>query len=345
MTPKQQDSTFIIAEIGVNHNGNMDMAMKLIDEAKLAGADAVKFQTFTAANLVGRNTPKVDYQKETVSADESHYEMLKRLELSYDNHRLLLQYCSEVNIEFMSTPYDIDSAKFLQSLGVRYFKTASADIVDLPLHHFIASTGKLTFIAVGMATLGEVEEVVKIYHNLGNFNFVLLHAVSNYPASDESLNMRVMNTLERSFGVNVGYSDHSIGHLAAVIAISRGARVVEKHFTLDKTLPGPDHKASSTPKEFKDYVKNIRKTELMLGSPLKICQSEERQMASVSRKSIVLSRSVDAGSVLQIDDFQLQRPGNGILSCQLNNIVGLRARQDLERGQQLRWIDLDDDQS
>ena len=344
MIPKQQDPTFIIAEIGVNHNGNMDIARKLIDEAKLAGADAVKFQTFSAANLAGRNTPKVNYQKETVSADESHYEMLERLELSYDNHRLLLQYCNEVNIKFMSTPYDIDSAKFLQSLGVSYFKTASADIVDLPLHHFLASTGKLTFIAVGMATLGEVEEVVKIYHNLGNFNFVLLHAVSNYPASDESLNMRVMNTLERSFGVNVGYSDHSIGHLAAVIAISRGARVVEKHFTLDKTLPGPDHKASSTPKEFKDYVKNIRKTELMLGSSLKICQPEERQMASVSRKSIILSRNVDAGSVLEIDDFQLQRPGNGISPCHLNSLIGLRARQNLERGQQLRWIDLDDDQ-
>ena len=338
----ERDPVFIIAEIGVNHNGDMDIAKKLIEEAKIAGADAVKFQTFTAANLAARHTPKVSYQEETVSADESHYEMLERLELSHENHRLLLKYCNEVNIEFLSTPYDIDSAKFLLSLGVDYFKTASADIVDLPLHRYIASTGKLVFIAVGMATLGEVDEVVKTYHNAGNSNFILLHAVSNYPASDESLNMRVMNTLEKSFGVSVGYSDHSIGYVAAVIAVSRGARVIEKHFTLDKSMPGPDHKASSTPEEFKDYVKNIRKTELMLGSHLKKCQMEEQQMSSVSRKSIVLSRSVDAGSMLVIDDFQLQRPGNGIPPYHLNSLVGQRVRQDLERGRQLKWADLDD---
>jgi len=342
--PKQTDPVFIIAEIGVNHNGDMDIAKKLIYEAKIAGADAVKFQTFTAANLAARHTPKVSYQKGTLPVDESHYEMLERLELSHDNHRLLLQYCNEVNIEFMSTPYDIDSAQFLLSLGVGYFKTASADIVDLPLHRYIASTRKLAFIAVGMASLGEIEEVVNIYHNVGNSNFILLHAVSNYPASDESLNMRVMNTLERSFGVSVGYSDHSIGYLAAVIAVSRGAKVIEKHFTLDQSMSGPDHKASSNPEEFKDYVKNIRRAELMLGSHLKKCQPEEQQMATVSRKSIVLTKSVDVGSILVADDLHLQRPGNGISPCHMNSLVGQRVRRDLERGQQLKWADIDDGQ-
>ncbi len=341
---EQREPTYIIAEIGVNHNGDMDIAKKLIDQAKLAGADAVKFQTFTAAKLAARDTPKVSYQKETVMANESHFEMLERLELSENNHRLLFDYCSEVDIEFLSTPYDIESAKFLLSLGVNYFKTASADLVDLPLHHYLASTGKLTFISVGMATLGEIEAVVKIYHNAGKSNFVLLHTVSNYPASDDSLNMRVMNTLERSFGVSVGYSDHSIGYLAAVIAVSRGAKVIEKHFTLDKSMPGPDHKASSTPEEFKDYVKNIRKAELMLGSHLKKRQLEECQMASVSRKSIVLSKRVDEGSILVIDDLQLQRPGNGILPNHLNSVVGRRVCRTLERGKQLRWTDLEDGQ-
>ncbi len=335
-----RNPAFIIAEIGVNHNGDLNLAKRLIDEAKAAGADAVKFQTFTAKSLAAPDTPKVRYQEDTVSVNESHYEMLERLELSRDDHFELYKYCAASNIEFLSTPYDIESAKFLDSMGVRLFKTASADVVDLPLHSYVASTGKLAIVAVGMATLGEIEKVANIYAKAGTRNLVLLHAVSNYPASDGSLNMRVMSTLANSFSLPVGFSDHSEGFLAAVIAISGGARVIEKHFTLNQSFEGPDHKASSTPEQLCEYVKNIRKAEIMLGSSRKVCQPEERQMAMVSRKSIVFAKDLSAGSVISSNDLQLKRPGNGALSHHLEDFIGKILGKDVLRGKQVQWTDL-----
>jgi N,N'-diacetyllegionaminate synthase len=331
---------FIIAEIGVNHNGDVGLAKCLIDQAKSAGADAVKFQTFTASSLAALDTPKVKYQEATVDVTESHYQMLQRLELDHESHLELFVYCKELGIEFLSTPYDINSAEFLSSLGVNFFKTASADIVDLPLHSYIASTGKLSIVAVGMASLGEVEKVVDIYQNAGNFNLALLHAVSNYPASDSSLNMRVMSTLANSFQVPVGFSDHSEGFLAAVIAVSHGAKIIEKHFTLDRHMEGPDHKASSTPSEFAEYVQNIRRAELMLGSPRKVQQAEEAQMAMVSRKSIVFSKTITAGSIISKADLKLQRPGDGILSQHLNDFIGQTLSETVTTGTQARWSHL-----
>lgn len=312
----------------------------MIFEAKKSGADAVKFQTFTAASLVSKNTPKVAYQLSTTSPDQSHFEMIKELELSKENHFSLLNYCKSLDIEFLSTPYDIESAIFLNNLGVSFFKTASADIVDYPLHEFIASTGKPTLIATGMANLIEIDKVLEIYKSKNNDNVLLLHCVSNYPCSDYSINLRAMKKLQEIFSMPVGYSDHSIGFLAASLSIGFGAKVIEKHFTLDKSLPGPDHKASSTPDEFKELVENIRRAEVILGQNQKIRQQEEEQMALVSRKSIFLSHELNKGHILRKEDLKLLRPGDGISPLFLNELIGKVINKELNINHKLSWDDL-----
>lgn len=336
-----KNKIFLIAEIGVNHNGDMQLAKKMIDAAKSSGADAVKFQTFTAEALVSQGTPKVYYQESTTSPDESHYEMIQKLELKREDHFLLKSYCEEARIEFLSTPYDVDSARFLHDeLNVHRFKTASADIVDLPLHQYIASTGKHSIVSVGMATLGEIEDVVNIYRKFGNQTLTLLHCVSNYPCADESLNLNVMTTLKDAFQLQVGYSDHSVGHEAAVLSVALGASIIEKHFTLDKKLPGPDHLASSTPKEFAILKGAVRRAEKMLGSPIKQCQEEEKQMASVSRKSIVAARNIQVGETIRSEDMALKRPGTGIRSSYLDYFVDKQAKRGIEVGQQISFEDI-----
>lgn len=328
---------YIIAEAGVNHNGNLDMAYKLVDAAVKTGADAVKFQTFTAEALVSPMTQKVAYQMDTTPHEESHFDMLKQLELSKKEHQLLFKYCVKKGIEFVSTPYDVESAKFLNELGVQTYKTASADIVDLTLHRFLSETGKKVIIATGMATLGEIEEVVNIYPDKSKIT--LLHCVSNYPCSIESLNLKAIQTLKHAFNVEVGYSDHSVGSLAATISVALGGSVVEKHFTLDKTLPGPDHKASSDYLEFSELVDSIRSAEVALGSPAKLCQAEEAEMAAVSRKSIVLSRNVKKGEIITEDHIALKRPGTGLYAREILNVLNKKARYDLSKDHMLSWAD------
>ncbi|MDP3517066.1 MAG: N-acetylneuraminate synthase [Pseudohongiella sp.] len=333
---------YLIAEIGVNHNGDITLAKEMIRAAKTSGADAVKFQTFKAERLVSEGTPKVNYQKSTTSPDESHYEMIRKLELSEQDHIILKEFCDEVGIEFMSTPYDIESARFLHEIiGVKLFKTASADVVDLPLQRYIASTGKPSVVSVGMATLAEVESVCEIYKHEQNSNLVLLHCVSNYPCADESLNLRVMDTLRQAFQVSVGYSDHSNGCVAAVLSIAYGACVIEKHFTLDKSLAGPDHLASSTPEEFAFLAESIRRAEVMLGSSVKACQPEEQQMALVSRKSIVLGKSVNSGETIEEGDLVLKRPGSGLLSSELTKVIGRKATKNLSKNHRLMLGDFE----
>jgi sialic acid synthase SpsE len=336
-----KNKIFLIAEIGVNHNGDMQLAKRMIGAAKLSGADAVKFQTFTAESLVSHGTPKVLYQESTTSPDESHYEMIHKLELKRKDHFLLKSYCEEVGIEFLSTPYDVDSAKFLhEDLDVRLFKTASADIVDLPLHQYIASTGKHSIVSVGMATLGEVEDVVNIYRSPGSQSPTLLHCVANYPCTDESLNLNVMTTLKNAFQVNIGYSDHSIGYEAAVLSVAFGATIIEKHFTLEKKLPGPDHLGSSTPEEFAALQIAVRRAEKMLGSPVKRCQDEEKHMAFVSRKSITLRCDLRAGDRIDPTQLVMRRPGNGLSAKELNRVSGMKVKIDLSAGHQLALSDL-----
>ena len=333
---------FIIAEIGVNHNGDVKLAKKMMMEAKVSGADAVKFQTFSAESLVTKNTQKVKYQQATTSNDESHYDMIKNLELNESEFEELFNYSGDIGIDFISTPYDINSTKFLNELGVKFFKTASADIVDLQLQEYIAKTGKRAIIATGMATLGEIETVVDIYEKCGNENLVLLHCVSNYPCSDESLNLKAIDVIKSAFDKPVGYSDHSIGTLASALSISLGAKVIEKHFTLNKGFPGPDHKASSTPDEFKALVKEIRRAECMLGVRKKKRQVEEQQMAEVSRKSIVYSRDLKAGCEINKEDLTVMRPGTGLPPYLLNDLIGLKLTKNVNSKILVKWGDIEE---
>lgn len=328
-------SCYVIAEIGVNHSGSVILAKEMIDAAKESGADAVKFQTFTAEKLVSKGTPKVKYQESTTDKDQSHYEMIKALEFKYEDHLPVFEYCRELNIDFISTPYDIDSAKFLVSIGVKIFKTASADIVDLSLHDYIARHATLAIISTGMATLGEIEKVVNIYRK-HNCKFTLLHCVSNYPCAIKSLNLNVLTTLKGAFHCEVGYSDHAIGYLPAVASVALGASIVEKHFTLDKKMVGPDHQASCDPIEFAEFVEAIRNTELALGSAFKSVQQEELQMRNVSRKSLFLSVDVSKGEVFTRDMFTLKRPGSGIYETELDVIIGSISTKDIYEGEMLK---------
>ena len=336
------EKCFLIAEIGVNHNGDMNLAKEMIDAAQESGADAVKFQTFKAETLVSQGTPKVKYQESTTSPDESHYEMIKSLELGYENHFILMEHCLKKKIKFLSTPYDVESARFLdQDLGVEIFKTASADLVDFSLHDYIAKSGKPSIVSVGMASLGEIEENLNIYNSYKHIDIILLHCVSNHPCAHENLNLRVLDTLKQAFDLPIGYSDHSIGSEAAVLSIGLGAKIIEKHFTLDKSLSGPDHLASSTPDEFKSLADSVRRAEKILGSSVKACQQEERQMAEVSRKSIVMKEAAKAGTILSKENLCIKRPGTGLSPKLLNEIYGLKLSVDKDCDEILKLTDFE----
>ena len=333
---------FLIAEIGVNHNGDMNLAKEMIDAAQESGADAVKFQTFKAETLVSQGTPKVKYQESTTSPQESHFEMIKSLELSDENHFILMDYCLKKNIRFLSTPYDVESARFLhQDLDIEIFKTASADLVDHSLHEFIAETGKPSIVSVGMASLGEIEENLNIYNSHKQRDVILLHCVSNYPCAHENINLRVLETLKKAFDLPVGYSDHSVGSEAAILSIGFGAKIIEKHFTLDKKLPGPDHLASSTPYEFKTLTDSVRRVEKILGSSVKVCQQEEKQMAEVSRKSIVMKEAAKAGTILSSKNLCIKRPGTGLSPKLLNELYGLKLSVDKSSDEILKLTDFE----
>tara|TARA_B100000787_G_C16190245_1_gene297075 strand:+ start:1537 stop:2592 length:1056 start_codon:yes stop_codon:yes gene_type:complete len=337
---KVKNPVYFIAEIGVNHNGNVKLAKKMIDAAKNSGADAVKFQTFKAENLVTPKTRKVKYQKNTTSLKETHYDMIKSLELNEKKHKDLKSYCKKKKIDFLSTPYDLDSARFLSKIGCKEFKTASADIVDLELHTYLAKSKKSVIISTGMSSLSEIKECIKIYNRYRNRNIILLHCVSNYPCSLKSLNMRALTLLQKKFNCAVGYSDHSIGYAASVVSVALGARVIEKHFTTNKKLSGPDHKASTLPKEFKKMVSEIRRVEVIVGQEIKKCQKEEIQMSKVSRKSLTLNVSLKKNERLKIDHLCLKRPGTGLFYNNINNILGKNLKKNLKKNHQIKFTDL-----
>lgn len=335
---KNINRLLLIAEIGVNHNGDNKLAKELINSAIQTGADAVKFQTYKTECLASRKTPKVPYQELTTLASENHFQMLKKLELSFDDHLTLKNYCDSKSIKFLSTPYDVESATFLhEELDIEIFKTASADLIDLPLHEYIASTGKPSIISVGMATIDEIEDTLEIYKKAKNSNIILLHCVSNYPCTPSSLNLRNLRSLQDSFDLPIGFSDHSIGCEAAMLSVALGAKVIEKHFTLDKNLDGPDHLASSNPDEFKMLTNSIRLAEIMLGSKEKICQLEEIQMREISRKSISLRRDMIKGDVITKEDLCCLRPGYGISPMALPKVIGSTLKNDLSAETQLNW--------
>jgi|TARA_B100001093_G_scaffold512506_1_gene582494 N,N'-diacetyllegionaminate synthase len=331
---------YFIAEIGVNHNGDMNLAKKMIIAAKKSGANAVKFQTFKASTLVTPRTPKVKYQKSTTNKNESHYQMIKSLELSEKNHLLLKNFCKKKKIEFLSTPYDINSAKFLNKIGCKVFKTASADIVDLELHEYLAKKNKNVIISTGMSTFKEIDECINIYRKYSNKKFVLLHCVSNYPCSLKSLNLKILPIIKNRYKCQVGYSDHSVGNEAATLSYSLGAKVFEKHFTTNKSLKGPDQKASSLPEEFKEMVFRVKQAETILGKPIKKCQNEEFEMSKVSRKSITVDRDLKKGETLKRGYLLLKRPGTGLYYKYIEKIIGKKIKNQIAKNYQIKLSDV-----
>jgi len=317
-------SVFIIAEAGVNHNGSVDLAKKLIDTASIYGADAVKFQTFKAENLVAKNTQKADYQKQTTDATESQFDMIKKLELDVDTHKELIDYCQEKNIMFLSTPFDHESIDLLSDLGLQIFKIPSGEITNLSYLRHIGSLGKQIILSTGMSNLQEVGDALNILINSGTSkdNITVLHANTMYPTPMEDVNLNAMLTIQKEFGVAVGYSDHTLGIEVDIAAVAMGASCIEKHFTLDKAMDGPDHKTSLEPEELKAMVGAIRNIEKAMGSSEKKPSPSESVNIGVVRKSIVASQNINKGEVLTEKNIAVKRPGSGINPMKWDSVIG-----------------------
>ncbi len=317
---------FIIAEAGVNHNGRFDLARRLVNKARQVGADAVKFQTFKAKRLVTISAPKAEYQRHNTGSVESQFEMLRRLELSPKAHRAVMDLCRRSDILFLSSPFDEQSADFLDSLGVAAFKIPSGEITNIPFLVHIARLGKPMIVSTGMATLGEVETAVNAVWKAGNKDVVLLHCVSNYPADPADINLRAMQTLKTAFGVPVGYSDHTQGIEVSLAAVALGACVVEKHFTLDRTLPGPDHQSSLEPAELANLVHGIRLVEAALGHGRKEPAASEANTAATARKSLVAACDIPEGTPLTMERVAIRRPGTGLPPAMSSFVIGRTSR-------------------
>lgn len=320
---------FIIAEAGVNHNGDPELARQLIDVAKTAGADAVKFQLFRADRLASAAAPKAGYQVWTTGGGESQLEMLRRLGLPLEAHRALRDYCGEQGILYLCTPFDEPSADFLETLAVAAFKIPSGELTNLPFLAHVARKGKSLIVSTGMATLAEVEAAVRTIDAAGNRDVVLLHCVSNYPANPAEANLRAMQTMAEAFGLPVGYSDHTPGIEVALAAVALGACVIEKHFTLDRTLPGPDHRVSLEPQELVALVRGIRTVEAALGHGRKEPAPSEADTAAVARKSLVAAKDIATGSTVTADSIAIKRPGTGLPPAMLEQVVGRIATEDI----------------
>jgi N,N'-diacetyllegionaminate synthase len=323
-------SVFIIAEAGVNHNGSIDLARQLIDVAVDSGADAVKFQTFKAENLVSKNAQKADYQKQTTSASESQFDMLKKLELDVKTHKELIAYCQEKDIIFLSTPFDYESIDMLNDLGLEIFKIPSGEITNLPYLRYIGLLGKQVILSTGMSNIEEVKEALNILINSGTVkeNITVLHANTMYPTPMEDVNLNAMLTIQKEFSVAVGYSDHTLGIEVDIAAVAMGASVIEKHFTLGKTMDGPDHKASLEPIELKAMIDAIRNIEKSLGSYEKKASPSESDNINIVRKSIIAGQEIKKGDLLTDKNITTKRPGNGISPMKWDSVIGAIATRD-----------------
>lgn len=321
---------FIIAEAGVNHNGCIQTAKKLIDVAAESGVDAVKFQTFKAENLVSKNAQKAEYQKQTTEADESQFEMIKKLELDVDTHKNLMDYCASKKIMFLSTPFDHDSIELLDALKLDIFKIPSGEITNLPYLRHIGSLKKHVILSTGMADLGEIEDALDILIAAGTAKdkITVLHANTEYPTPMEDVNLKAMQTIATAFNMDVGYSDHTLGIEVDIAAVAMGASVIEKHFTLDKKMEGPDHKASLEPDELTAMVKAIRNIELALGSPIKQASKSEKPNIGVVRKSIVAKTAIKKGEQFTTANLAIKRPGAGISPMRWEEMLGRTAEKD-----------------
>jgi N,N'-diacetyllegionaminate synthase len=340
--------TFIIAEAGVNHNGDEALALRLVDIAAECGADAVKFQTFTADKLVRPGADKAEYQKRETGEGDQHA-MLKALEMSETMHRKLVERCSQAGIEFMSTPFDEDAADLLLGLGMRRIKVPSGEITNEPFLEFLAAKGVPLIVSSGMATLDEIQRAVAVIaaarKQAGHTQplsevLTILHCTSNYPALCADVNLRAMQTIAAETGLPAGYSDHTLGVAVSTAAVALGATVIEKHFTIDRNLPGPDHKASLSPEELAQLVRQIRDVEAALGSPVKQPAPSELPVRELVRRSVTAIKPLPAGTVITGEHVALLRPGNGIAPRELKSVIGRAAARDIPGGTTLNWSDL-----
>lgn len=325
--------TLIIAEAGVNHNGNLETAKKLIDVAVEAGVDYVKFQTFKASHLVTKNAKRAEYQDKNTKDGDSQYEMLKKLELSEEMHRKLIEYCGIRGVKFLSTGFDLESLEFLDKLGIPLFKIPSGEITNLPYLRKIASFKKPVVMSTGMADMKEVKEAFQVLlsEGLKKENITIVHCNTEYPTPMEDVNLKAMNTIGDELGVKIGYSDHTLGIEVPIAAVALGARVIEKHFTLDRNLPGPDHRASLESKELKSMVHAIRNIEKAIsGSGIKEPSKSELKNKDVARKSIIASQSIIKGEKFTKDNLSIKRPGNGLNPMLWDEVLGQSANRNFE---------------
>jgi N,N'-diacetyllegionaminate synthase len=324
------NKTFIIAEAGVNHNGSVEIAKRMIEVAKECGADAIKFQTFKAEEVVSKYAPKAEYQKQTTGEIESHLQMVKKLELSFDDFIVLKEYCDKLGIMFLSTPFDFESIDFLNSLGLEIFKIPSGEITNLPYLEKIGKLRKKVILSTGMADLGEIEDALDILISCGTKkeNITVLHCNTEYPTPYEDVNLLAMLTIKEAFKVKVGYSDHTPGIEVPIAAVALGASVIEKHFTLDRNMQGPDHKSSLEPNELKAMVRAIRNVEKALGDGIKKPSPSEIKNKIIVRRSIVAKRNIKRGEIFNEENITVKRPATGISPMRWYEILGKTATRD-----------------
>ncbi len=336
---RQDTATVVIAEIGVNHNGDMDQAIRMIDQAKAAGADVVKFQTFKTELLISRHQPKMPYQVKTAK-ETNQFDMLKKLELNLLQHKKLIAYCRKTQIDFLSTPYDPESAALLVQLGLKALKVASTDTTNLPFLRYLRSLGLPLILSTGVSAMDEVECVMREFDK--NYPLALLHCVSNYPCPLGELNLRCIRTYQEKFGRPTGFSDHSASLDVGAFAVCAGARILEKHFTLDKNASGPDHAASLTFAELKDYIGQVRKVESLLGDGQKRITKSESQIKPHMQKSLVAKRPLKRGKILREADLWTMRPATGISPLAVDMVMGKRLKKKKGRFEQILLRDLED---
>jgi len=332
-----KNSTFIIAEIGVNHNGSVDLAKTMIKSASMCGVDAVKFQTFVSEDLVTENTKTAEYQENNTN-ENSQLEMLKKLELSFDDFHELKRYAEDCGVIFLSSPFDFKSVDLLEKLNVSLYKLGSGELTNFELIDYVSNTNKPIILSTGMATLEEIKET---YNHIKNKdNLVILHCITGYPTSFEEANLNFIKTLQNELDVPIGFSDHSPGIELPIAAVALGVCVVEKHFTLDKTLEGPDHKASLNPDEFKAMVSAIRNVEVAMGDGVRRFSKNEKEIKQVARKSIILNENVQKGTVLKREMLSIKRPGTGISPKYIDDVIGKTVIADLNINHVLKWEDI-----
>lgn len=327
----------IIAEAGVNHNGDINTAFRMIDAAKEAGADIIKFQTAKPESLVSKFAEKAEYQKAATGNSESQLDMIKRLLLKFEDYSLLKTYCEKVGIRFLSTPFDLDSIAFLDNLGIDFWKVPSGEITNYPYLVRIGKTEKPVVLSTGMSTMEEIEAALSVLKENGTKEITLLHCNTQYPTPYEDVNLNAMNFLKEKTGLEVGYSDHTQGIAVPIAAAAMGATIIEKHFTLDKTMEGPDHKASLNPQELKDMCTAIRQIELAKGSGQKVVTASERENLSVARKSIVAAKRIRKGELFSEENITTKRPGTGISPMKWNVVLGQKANRDYEEDELIEF--------